>query len=151
MIRLSRLVLWLLLLPFGLSAAVKAQDFDPVTVGWFTFQPYLYEDENGELTGFTVDVARLLGEEIGFEVNFQRYASAASFIEALRSGQAPLFPFLAVRDDLSDAGTFSDPLAADSLRLAFATDGIEDLQDLPTSNLRIGVVKGILGWQDPVI
>ncbi len=35
-----------------------------------TYAPYTYHDDSGELTGFEVDVARAIGEKIGYKVEF---------------------------------------------------------------------------------
>ena len=35
-----------------------------------TYAPYTYHDEDGNLTGFEVDVANAIGEKMGYKVEF---------------------------------------------------------------------------------
>ena len=45
-----------------------------------TYQPYTYHDEDGNLTGFDVDVAKAIAEKLGVEVDF----TEGSNVEFLR-------------------------------------------------------------------
>ncbi len=54
-----------------------------------TFRPFEWKNENDELVGFDIDLARILGQEMGVEVEFLPVAWA-SIIPTLLGGQADL-------------------------------------------------------------
>ena len=37
-----------------------------------TYSPYTFHGDDGELTGFDVDVARAIGEKMGLEIDFRK-------------------------------------------------------------------------------
>lgn len=53
------------------SDAAEESEKKVLTVGMEgTYAPYTYHDDNGDLTGFEVDMANAIGEKIGYEVEF---------------------------------------------------------------------------------
>ena len=51
-----------------------------------TYQPYTYHDEDGNLTGFDVDVAKAIAEKLGVEVDFTE-ADWDSLLAGIDSGR----------------------------------------------------------------
>ena len=51
-----------------------------------TYQPYTYNDEDGNLTGFDVDVAKAIAEKLGVEVDFTE-ADWDSLLAGIDSGR----------------------------------------------------------------
>ena len=68
------------------NAADPAVESKTIKVGMEgTYAPYTYHDEEGELTGFEVDVAKAIGEKIGYDVEFVEIEWDSIF-EALEAG-----------------------------------------------------------------
>ena len=67
---------------FSISSCRKSEtEYTKLTVGITNFRPMNYLDENGNWTGFDTEFARLVGQRLGIEVEFQLIEWANKFLE----------------------------------------------------------------------
>lgn len=90
-----------------------------------TFAPYTYHDENGELTGFEIDVARAISEKIGYEVEFVE-CEWDSMFEALEAGKFDVvMNQVTITPERLEVYEFSDPYIFTNPVLIVAADNEE--------------------------
>lgn len=94
----------------GLSLE-EVQETGVLTVGTEgTYRPFSYhEDGSGELTGFDVEIASAVGEELGVEVEFEETQWDAIFA-GLESGRFDVIANqVSITDDREESYQFSEP------------------------------------------
>ncbi len=69
-----------------MSTLERAQKDGKIVVGFSGEVPYAYEDENGNLTGQSVEVARAVFKELGIEEMDGKLTKFSSLIPGLKSG-----------------------------------------------------------------
>ncbi|WP_019154085.1 ectoine/hydroxyectoine ABC transporter substrate-binding protein EhuB [Robertmurraya massiliosenegalensis] len=69
-----------------MSTLEKVKEEGKITVGFSGEVPYAYEDENGNLTGQSVEVARAVFEKLGIEEMDGKLTKFGSLIPGLQSG-----------------------------------------------------------------
>lgn len=97
-----------------------------------TYAPYTYHDENGTLTGFEVDVARAIGEKMGYEVEFVE-TEWDSMFAALDAGNFDVvMNQVTITDQRLEIYDFSTPYIYTKpiLIVAADNDGITSFDDL---------------------
>lgn len=110
-----------------------------------TWSPYTYHDENDELVGFEVEVARYIADYIGVDIQFTETAWSSIFA-ALDAGQIDIVVnSVAYTEERAEKYAFSEPY--NYSQYAFMTlatnDDIQSLEDVkgriaandPTSNI----------------
>ena len=110
-----------------------------------TWSPYTYHDENDELVGFEVEVAKLIADYLGVEVRYTETAWSSIFA-ALDAGQIDMVVnSVAYTEERAEKYDFSEPY--NYSQYAFMTlkenDDINSLEDVkgriaandPTSNI----------------
>ena len=74
-----------------------------------TYQPYTYHDEDGNLTGFDVDVAKAIAEKLGVEVDFTE-ADWDSLLAGIDSGRIDtVINAVSVTDERKEKYDFAGP------------------------------------------
>jgi polar amino acid transport system substrate-binding protein len=95
--------------------------------------PFEYVDGEGQLAGFDVELARLLGERLGVQVQFQPTLSFDGLYDALTAGQVDVV-ISAVVVDLGRSAdfAFSTPYfdAGQVLVVSPGSAGVDEMQDL---------------------
>lgn len=90
-----------------------------------TFAPYTYHDEDGNLTGFEVDVANAIGEKMGYKVEFVETEWDAIF-EALKAGNFDVvMNQVTITDERLETYDFSTPYVYSKPVLVVAADNTE--------------------------
>ena len=81
-----------------------------ITVGTSAdFKPFEYYDENGELTGFDIDLMKYIGEKIGFDIEFVNM-SFDKLIPAVVSGEVDcIISAITATDERKTIIDFSEP------------------------------------------
>lgn len=74
-----------------------------------TFAPYTYHDEDGNLTGYEVDVAEAIGEKIGYEVEFIETEWDSMFEALDADGFDVVMNQVAITDERKENYDFSTP------------------------------------------
>ncbi|MEO0371779.1 MAG: transporter substrate-binding domain-containing protein, partial [Pseudomonadota bacterium] len=134
----------LMLLALVWACPVQAQD-EPLVVPFFSVPPFLQVDENGERAGFSVELAEMIGDEIGVEIAYADFPSFRSFVDAQASGAGQFLPGVARLPALAGSNVFSDTIVEDELRLSVRVDRVEEFANQPPLGRRIGVVPPTIG------
>lgn len=120
-------------------------DQPALSVAFGVFPPYSYFDAKGGRTGFSVELAEALGQEIGIAIEYADFESARAFVQALNNGTADMFPGIAQLPALQDNIAFSDPVATEVLRLMTTTAQRDGILADSLEGLRIGVIPPAVG------
>lgn len=89
-----------------------------------TFAPFEYQDDEGNMTGFDLDLMTAIGEDQGFEVEFQSMEFDA-LIGALTTGQIDAVAAGMSFDPKRNNVIFSDPYMDASLGIMVAADNTD--------------------------
>lgn len=90
-----------------------------------TYAPYTYHDEDGNLTGYEVDVAKAIGEEIGYKVEFVE-TEWDSMFEALDAGNFDVvMNQVTITDERKEKYDFSTPYIYSKPVLIVAADNTD--------------------------
>ena len=108
------------------------------------FPPFNFTDQSGRLTGFHVDLARALCEELGLQTRCQIQALPyEQLTSALESGQGEaVMAGVAVTGDLRERFNFSRPYLLLPARFLMRNDLVLPRQDVEAlTGRKVGVVK----------
>lgn len=97
-----------------------------------TYPPVTYHDENGELTGFDVEVAKAIGEKLGVEVKFVE-AEWDSLLLAIDSGRIDtVINAVSATDERKEKYDFTEPYVSVYYNVIVKADNdsIQSLEDL---------------------
>lgn len=97
------------------------------------FFPIIYEDDNGDLTGFEYDIMMEVAERSGYTVEFEMCGDMAAMFEGIESGMYDtMVGQVSVTDEREEKYTFSDIYAFNAIKMAVRGDdpaeSVEDLQ-----------------------
>ena len=96
-----------------------------------TYAPFEFTDESGELTGIDIDLLRAIGEDQGFEVEFQPLGFDAA-LQALQSNQVDgVIAGMTITEERQQTFDFTDPYFTGGVQFA-ALEGsdVESLEEL---------------------
>lgn len=110
----------------GSSAAegsASSESSNVVVVGTNpTFAPFEYQDDEGNMTGFDLDLMQAIGEDQGFDVEFKSMEFDA-LTGALTTGQIDVIAAgMSITPDRLESVAFSDPYMDASLSIMVAAD-----------------------------
>ncbi|MEH6358585.1 MAG: PAS domain S-box protein [Pseudomonadales bacterium] len=100
-----------LLLALPLSVLLRAQDAGQERLSVsaeFDYPPYSVVDENGAVTGFSVELLNAIAKEEGLNLGW-KVGDWGETLEALESGETDLVPVMAITEERKAKVTFSDP------------------------------------------
>lgn len=141
----------LLLLIWASPLHAQQSSPEPLVVPFAQFPPFLYLDEDGQRTGFIVDLAELIGAEIGVSIGYLDVANAREWVAAQASGRSQLIPGILKLPPLAESNVFSDEVAADVLRPAVLANDQEMLASDELVGARIAVVPPAVGSEEPIL
>ena len=160
-ILLVLLVLWPLA---GLSqtAPQSAQGAAPLTasgqtgpqrltlkVPWSTI-PGIYEvDDEGRLTGYFAELARLVAEEADFDIEFVAYETTPELLSAQMLGETDMLAGASAETSLRRTNLLSSPVTTSSVYLIVRADAPADWMAATMTDKRIGVVRNTAGSDAP--
>ena len=102
-----------------------------------TYPPITYHDENGDLTGFDVDLAKALGEKLGVKVEFTE-SEWDSLLAAVDSGRIDtVINAVSVTDERKEKYDFSEPYISvyRNIIVKGDRDDINSISDLNGKNV----------------
>lgn len=110
----------------GCAKKDETKDGNVLRVGMEgTYAPYTYHGENGDLTGYEVDVANAIGEKLGMKVEFVETEWDAMF-EALDAGNFDVvMNQVTINDKRKEAYDFSTPYIYSKPILIVASDNTD--------------------------
>jgi polar amino acid transport system substrate-binding protein len=138
------------------SASASAEEsnpynlIDPGTVRVASMgdaKPYTFTDENGEFSGFDVELFRDVAQRIGIDDVVFTGQDFSAILPAVANGQFDVgVAAIGITDERKQTVDFSDGYLAGYLTVLTTTDaGIQDEDDL--AGTRLGVVQGTLQEQ----
>ena len=116
----------------GSATSAAAEDSNVVVVGTNpTFEPFEYQDDEGNMTGFDLDLMTAIGEDQGFEVEFESLEFDA-LVGALGTGQIDVIASgMSITPERLKSVAFAEPYMDASLGIMVAEgsdiDGAEAL------------------------
>lgn len=113
-----------------------------VVAGYTEFSPYMFTDETGKATGFSVELLRDAATAEGFTIEFQRFDSIGALTDSLVAGSIDATVLLGVTPAREQMGTFSHSVGTWSFELLFADDAPERVFQGDLSGLRIALSEG---------
>ncbi len=141
----------LCLLITALPVRAQVGDVEPLVVPFAQLPPFSFLNEDGERTGFLVDLALLIGGEIGVPIAFLDVVNSREFVTAQASGQTQLIPGVLQLPPLQPTNVFSQQIAVDRLRPAVLSDNHELIEAGVLSGQRVAVVPPAVGSQEPIL
>lgn len=109
------------------------------------FPPYVFRDENGARTGFSVELSQWLAQELGLPLEFVDTTTTKEFVQVLTEGRATLFTGIAQLPMFKDTMGFSDPVATETLRLMVLPETEARIAETGLTGLQIGVIPPAVG------
>lgn len=123
----------------------------PLVVPFAQFPPFLFFDDDGQRTGFIVDLAEMLGSEINVPIEYLDVANSRDWIAAQASGQSQLIPGVLKLPPLEATNRFSVEVAADVLRPAVLASDHELIASETLTDKRVAVVPPAVGSDHPIL
>ncbi|TGB05444.1 transporter substrate-binding domain-containing protein [Halobacillus salinus] len=131
----------------GGESTEASSDYDLVEDGMFTyaasgeFSPFSMTNASGEMTGFDIDVAKAVAEELGLEANQQKQ-KFASIVEGVKTGRFDAaVASHTITPERSEQVDFSTPYYYSGAQVFTRPDSdIQSLEDL--EGMEIAVSKG---------
>lgn len=92
------------------SKLEELQEAGTVRIGFANEEPYGYQDENGELTGASVDIAKAVFAELGIDNVEGQLADYSQLIPGLQAGQFDVITSgMAINGDRCENALFAEP------------------------------------------
>ncbi|RKQ33904.1 glutamine ABC transporter substrate-binding protein [Oceanobacillus halophilus] len=98
-----------------------------------SFVPFEFQDENGEYTGFDIELIKAISEEAGFEIELET-TNFDGIIPGLQTGQFDIaIAGISITEERKQVIDYSDPYYESGLHIGVAADndeiqGLEDLE-----------------------
>lgn len=124
---------------------------EPLVVPFFPTPPFAQFDADGQRSGFSVDLAKMIGQEIGVPIEFLDVPDTPSFIDAMVTGKVQMFPGIGKLPVLVSDSSFSETVVTDTLRFVVLEDNAEDLTAQGVNEKRLGIVPPALGSEETEI
>jgi len=146
---IKKLHLLFISLLMSFSATIYADTLDTILergsikVGVSLFEPWTMQDEAGTLSGYEVDVANSIAQDLGVEAEFIVY-NWEDIIPALQQGEIDIIGGLAVTPARALKVSFSQPYADSGVSLATnikATKNINRIDQLNDPDITIAVIS----------
>lgn len=133
----------LLLVP---SARAENHCQRPFSVGWESWEPYMFRDDNGELTGLDIELLQAVFKEMGCTLRYVEMPFKRHLLQ-LEKGQVDLATSVQIRPDRELYAIFSAPYRNSEMNLYLRTENVtlfpeKSLEDMLSRGVRIGVVRG---------
>ncbi len=140
------------LLCLGLFAIVprplQAQAQDPLTVTFLPIPPIAEIGPDGQQTGFLIELARLIGQEVSRPIDIVRIDSVQEFVEFQISGQSDMIAGVGRLPPLQATNLFSDVVASEQLRPIVLVSRAAEFEGGQITGARVGIVPPALGSQE---
>ncbi|WP_227270788.1 transporter substrate-binding domain-containing protein [Roseobacter weihaiensis] len=137
-------VLFILLLS-TLSAQAQDGRVEPLVVSFLPIPPFAENGPDGERAGFLVDLAGLIGSEIGIPIEYLDVRTSQEFVEAQASGKSDMIAGVAALPALVASNVFSEPVATERLRFSVLEERAAEFAEQPVTGQRIGIVPPAVG------
>ncbi len=147
--RVAALVLAFCLAAFGATLG-QAQSAGPLIAPWTEAPPLMGKDDEGNPTGFSIDLARAVAEILGRDIEFRYFEGIPEVVAAQNRGEATLLAGVATGPALEPNTLASSPVAKVQVRLGVPVEQIGGIPTESVEGLRVAVVPPTLG-SDPAL
>jgi len=140
-------------LALSTGAAVAAEDaprYDKVVMPWGNVPPLLMRGEDGAPTGFAVELARLVADEVGFELELKYYGPIPDIAAAQASGETDMLVAVGMGPVFQPTNMASRPISEVQVRLAIPIERADSFDPDNLAGLRIGAVPPTIA-ADPAL
>lgn len=136
----------LILLTFA-TGPLRAEE-PPVVVPWTVAPPMMGQAADGEPTGFSVDLARLLARELGIEISFRHYDTIPDLVAAQARGDTQILAGVSDVRTLEVGNLASDPVSDVQIRLGVPVEHAARIDPENLAGVRVAMIPETLG-SDP--
>ena len=128
------------------SDVAYIQDKGTLVVGITEFAPMDYQDENGEWIGFDADMARLVADALGVEVEFSLIEWSNKLMELDSKTVDCLWNGMTITDEITGGASATVPYAVNAQVVVVKSDIAEDYQTAESlADLNFAVETGSAG------
>lgn len=128
------------------------QDKGKFIVGMTIYEPMNYKDENGELTGFDTELALLVGEKLGLNVEFFEIADWDSkFMELDTKNIDCVWNGMTITDEALKNASVSNAYVKNAQVVVMAADKLDEYADAESmKDLKFVAEQGSAGYNEAV-
>lgn len=103
----------------ALGSAATAQAVDTVRVAVHPVPPFVIEDPDGDLSGFSVDLAQAIADKAGLELELVRVADVSAQLRAVESGEADMaIGAISITAEREERVDFTQPIFESGIKIA---------------------------------
>lgn len=138
----------------ALPALAQTQKPEPLIVPFNTVTPllpFVFVNKAGERSGFFVDLAEMIGAEIGVPISYLDVSTPQEFLGAQSTGRTQLIAGIVQLPAIKGTSIFSDPVAIEHVRPAILESNRAGFEAAPFVGRSIGVVKPFIGSGAPIL
>ncbi|MDJ1006650.1 MAG: transporter substrate-binding domain-containing protein [Paracoccaceae bacterium] len=110
--------------------------------GYTAFPPYSFDNPDGGVAGYGVDIVTAAAGAMGDEVTFVRYDNPGELIAALADGEIDLTVLLAITQARSELGAFTRQISEFVMELSFADPPPPGVFERRFDGLKVAVSPG---------
>ncbi|NDY90827.1 basic amino acid ABC transporter substrate-binding protein [Ideonella livida] len=127
------------------ASAAPVPEVKTFTVGTdAAYAPFEYQNEKGEIVGFSVDLLTAVAEKAGFKVKFVNTPWEGIFNALAQGDRDILISSITITDERKQTMDFSDPYF-DAVQLIAVKDGAKVTKFADLKKLKVGVQTGTTG------
>jgi len=145
---MHRILIALCLVLFGLNVGAEERPVEPLVVPFVPIAPFAQLGSDGTRTGFLVELAKMIGDEIDVPIIFRDVRDTAAFVDLQVSGESHLIAGIAKIPPLRSSNVFSVPVATEDLRPIVLAPRMAEFEQGEISGQRVGIVPPALGSQE---
>jgi len=124
----------------GAGVAEETPRYDKVVMPWGIVPPLLMRGADGAPTGFAIELAQLVAEEVGFELEFKFYGPIPDIAAAQASGETDMLVAVGMGPVFQNTNVASRPISEVQIRLAIPVENAESFDPDSLDGVRIGAV-----------
>lgn len=129
-----------------LSGSARAVCERPMSIGWEPFEPYMYEDASGKLTGLDIELVSAIMSRMNCSLTFKKLPFKRHMAE-IASGETDLASSVQPNPERAAYGIFSKPYIAVTMSLIVRTGesdkyALNALADLGKGTFKLGITRG---------
>lgn len=133
------------------SSPWAQQSPDPLVVGVISFPPFIQTDTDGRRSGYMIDLAREIADEIDVPIEFREFDGIGPFFQAQIQGETHLMAGVAALPPLLATNTLSQPIAKARVRIAVRSEDKTVHSEGPLSGIRLGFVPPTVGADEKAV
>ncbi|WLQ12927.1 transporter substrate-binding domain-containing protein [Hahella aquimaris] len=135
------LLLWL-----ALTSAASADCERPLSVGWESWRPYMYKNEEGRLSGLDIELIQAVADRMGCQLEFSETPFKRHLLQ-LRQGKIDLATSVQKTPEREEYAWFSQTYRTSASNLIIRREDADryhfkSFKEMTQSRFRLGVTRG---------